>query len=372
MKRVLFGTRRTAAAVGCSSVLVYTLFSVLTAHAQSPDEPKSKAPSRVWEPCTEVIPQGANRPAVIETFPERGVSGYTSNLVLTITHGKGETVMPAGFKVQASSEALKTLQTMGFAIPDQDGGSPAVVERRDQETNAVTTVTIPFVALPPDPGRTEMILPPMPIAVARASGDLMTLCTKPHAILVEDPTINEPDPKVKPNAPPRPQREEWVLAKQVTIGVLIGAVINAVAIYLYLKWRQKPKVKRLPPPKLPWIIALEELSAIRRSTLLADGKGDEYFDKVSDTVRKYLGARYGFDGLETTTDEMRSILRRVVPPIQNFGEIVRFLEDCDLVKFARAVPSNEDCTEALDRGELIVRTTVPPIEKRPAPPKEAA
>ena len=36
---------------------------------------------------------------------------------------------------------------------------------------------------------------------------------------------------------------------------------------------------------------------------------------MSDAVRKYLGGRYGFDGLETTTGEMTSILKRVEPPV---------------------------------------------------------
>jgi hypothetical protein len=32
-------------------------------------------------------------------------------------------------------------------------------------------------------------------------------------------------------------------------------------------------------------------------------------------VRKYLGARYGFDGLESTTRESLSVLREVSPRI---------------------------------------------------------
>jgi hypothetical protein len=39
--------------------------------------------------------------------------------------------------------------------------------------------------------------------------------------------------------------------------------------------------------------------------------------------------------------------------------IAVFLEECDLVKFARAVPDGEACLEALARGEEIVRTTIP-------------
>lgn len=340
------------------------------ARADDPDPPKGTGAGaspgagtkqQTWAPCTEHVPDGATRPEVTETFPERGVSGHASSLQITVKHGKGETVLPQGFKIQSASDAARALSLAGFALPDQNGGSPPTLVREETESGATTRLTIPFVPLPKDPGRNDMLLPPVPIAVARASSDLITLCTKPHAIRVEDPTANEADPKVKPNPPPRPQREEWTLAKNVTIGVVIGAVVMAIAAWLFARWKRNPRPVKLPPPKLPWIVAMEELEAIRRSGLLAENKTDAYFDRVSDCVRKYLGARYGFDGLETTTDEMRGFLKRVRPQISKLTEITTFLEDCDLVKFARVVPSEADCLEALERGETIVRMTVPPV-----------
>ena len=85
-------------------------------------------------------------------------------------------------------------------------------------TERVTTVvTVPFVALPPKPGRNVLQLPPVPVAVARASGEVVTVCTRLHTLLVEDPIANEVDPKVRPNPEPRPQREDWALARQATI-----------------------------------------------------------------------------------------------------------------------------------------------------------
>jgi hypothetical protein len=222
---------------------------------------------------------------------------------------------------------------------------------------------IPFVPLPKDPGRSAMVLPPVPIALSRASGELVTVCTRPHEIVVEDPIANEIDPKVKPNPPPQPQREEWVLAKQVSIGVLAGAALALLLAWLIRGFLRRPKVVPAPPPKLPWIAALEELAAIRRSSLLAEGRTGEFFDRVSDCVRHYLGARYGFDGLESTTDEMRALLKRVRPPVPVLPEIGGFLSDCDLVKFARVQPTEEDCLEALGRGETIVQRTTPPAAR---------
>jgi hypothetical protein len=76
-------------------------------------------------------------------------------------------------------------------------------------------------------------------------------------------------------------------------------------------------------------------------------------------VRRYLGERYGFDGLECTTREITGVLRRVVPPITVLGEVEAFLREADLVKFARLTPSEEECRRALDHALLLVERTVP-------------
>jgi hypothetical protein len=325
---------------------------------------------KIWTSCVERLPDGATRPKVEEAFPQRGFSGYVASLSVTVSHGKGETVLPEGFKVQGGSkggggDAAKALAEAGFVIPEADAGVSATLTTTKGETGTVTTLVIPFVPLPKDPGRNAMILPPLPVAVARASGEIVTVCTQPHPILVEDPIANELDPKVKPNPPPRPQREDWALARQLTIGILLGAVLGGLLAYAIWRWQKRPKVVPMPPPRLPWVVALEELDALRRSSLLTDGRNDEHFDRVSDCVRKYLGARYGFDGLETTTDEMRGLLKRVRPPVPELKKIAAFLSDCDLVKFARVVPEESDCIDALRRGEHIVRMTIP-APKRPA------
>jgi hypothetical protein len=219
-----------------------------------------------------------------------------------------------------------------------------------------------------------MLLPPVPIAVLRPNGEYITLCTSPHPILVEDPIANERDPQVKPNPDPRPQREEWVLAKQLTLGLLIGVVLGVIGAWLLRRWLRRPKPVVVVPPKLPWIAALEELELIRQSKLLTEARTDEYFDRVSNCIRKYLGARYGFDGLESTTDEMQRLLDRVRPKVPDLKIIRAFLADCDLVKFARLVPAEQDCLDALVRGEQIVIATTPP-ERRfvdddtPLPPR---
>jgi hypothetical protein len=231
-----------------------------------------------------------------------------------------------------------------------------------------------FVPLPEKPGRAQLTLPPLPIAISRASGEIITLCTSAHTVNVEDPIANEPNPKPRPNPPPRIQREEWTTAKQVTYAALVALVVGAVLATLFGMWRRRPK--KLPPPvppRPPWEVAIEGLYDVRHSGLLGEQRFAEFYDRVSDIVRRYLGDRYGYDGLESTTREALGSLRRVAIPLEVLMQIQEFMQDADLVKFARRAPTEAECSSALERAESIVSRTrpaeAPPmVEPQPAAP----
>jgi len=328
------------------------------------------ADAGVWASCAEHVPEGVSRPKLVDRFPPRGTSGYAAALEVVVEHGKGETVLPQGPKVQTGGEAAQALAEAGFYLPDPDGGAGPTLSRADTSaTSSRTTVTLPFLVLPPTPGRHQMTLPPIPIAIARASGEIVTLCTEPHAILVEDPTSSVADPKPRPNPAPRVQREDWVLARQITYAVLIAAAVAALATFLLLTWLRRARpAPPPPPPRPPWEVAWEELRAVRFAGLVEQQRYAEHFDRVSDALRKYLGALYGFDGLETTTSEMELMLHAVEPRIAELDAICALLRLSDLVKFAKYVPKPEDCASVLGEAERLVNALMPV----PPAPKEAA
>lgn len=329
--------------------------------------------------CVESVPKGGQRPIVSETFPARGTSGWATTLSITVMHGRGERVLPAGLDLSSAVEAKKYLRKAGFAIPDQDGGAGANVwnEKDDPSRSlAMTHLDLPLVLLPEKPGRNIMQLPPLPVAVARSNGEIATVCTHPHTIVVEDPIANTPTPEPRPNPPPRPQLEEWTALKKGLLYGTIGVVIGAILAYCAYRIVTKPKPPPPPPPpRPPWELALEKLDEVRHAGLLEAKRHTEYFDRVSDAVRGYLGARFGFDGLESTTDEILTALKKQAAGFVRFDssagldgapapgiplkEIQDFLFECDLVKFANLTPSPELCSTALASGEQIVRGTMP-------------
>src|SRR6185312_14820414 len=180
----------------------------------------------------------------------------------------------------------------------------------------------------------------------------------PHRIVVEDPIASTNDPKPKPNPPPRPQREEWTALKHGMIWGGAGLAVGALLAYLAYRWLTRPKpAPPPPPPRPPWEVALERLDEVRHAGLLEVGRFGEYFDRTSDAVRNYLGALYGFDGLESTTDEIVASLKHSDMRGVALPEVVAFLQECDLVKFANFTPSLTDASRVLDSGERIVRAT---------------
>ncbi len=322
--------------------------------------------SRARAECVETAPTGADRldrPEMQDTFPSRGLSGYAATLHVVVTHGKGETVLPHGLGLQRDSDSAREMKSAGFELPDaMAGAGPQLASTPlDAATGRrQTTVDLPVLALPSGPGRHVLKLPPLPIAIARASGDIVTLCTKAHVLVVDDPTASTPDAKPQPNPAPRPQREEWVALKRAlgygAVGVLVGSAL-AWAVY---RWLKRPRaVPPPPPPRVPWEVALERLDEVRHAGLLETARFSEFFDRVNDAVRQYLGARYGFDGLESTTDETLAALTRLPYFSLPLPQLAGFLQQCDLVKFADMTPTLEECQHALTEAEHVVRVTTP-------------
>ena len=327
------------------------------------------AAEMIWASCQEHVPSEASRPKLVEQFPERALAGHAMALHVTVEHGKGEIVFPAGLQIQTSGDAARAMAEAGFVVPNADGGSGPSTRTRMEADHAVTDVVLSFVALPPKPGRYPMVLPPVPITLSRASGELVTVCTSPHRVLVEDPTSNEPEAMPKNNPPARAQRELWTLARDLTYGLLIGAAVAALATWLILRWLRRPKPILPPPPPRPaWETALSELNALRRSGLVAAGQGTELIDKTSDVVRRYLGGLYGFDGIESTTDEVLHTLRVRHTVSATMHAVTQHLRWCDLVKFARVTPTAEDCGRVLDEAEAVVHTTMPHAAGEQPPP----
>lgn len=127
-------------------------------------------------------------------------------------------------------------------------------------------------------------------------------------------------------------------------------------------WRARPRVlPPPPPPRHPYLVARDALEALARGDLLSRGHTKDYYDAISDVIRRYLGGVIGFDAIEMTSDEVLAQVRRA--PIHGVAlvEVERLLSECDLVKFAGFVPSHDEADEILRAAVSIVERGRPAV-----------
>lgn len=132
--------------------------------------------------------------------------------------------------------------------------------------------------------------------------------------------------------------------------------------------RYKRMVTVVEPPLPPFEHALRELARLERERLPEQDRHEEYYDRLTATMRGYLSWRYNVPMLERTSSEILTDLRRLeIIPADQFGELKRILEEGDLVKFARFGPPAETCDSRLVTARELLEFARPaaPDPKKP-------
>jgi hypothetical protein len=213
-----------------------------------------------------------------------------------------------------------------------------------------------------DPGPAQ--LPAIDVTYLGPHGEVKSIRTAPIAIKIASLIANEPEPALKDAAAPVSVMEENRVPLYVG-GALLAAALGAlITFFAVRKLRARRGDRPGPPPRPAHEIALERLDRLGAYGFLEDADNRPFYFAVSEVIRDYLGARYGFDSLEMTTDELVAELQghagRDLPSFM-LAEIQGWLSACDLVKFAKVSPTANEARGALESAIRIVTTT------RPAP-----
>lgn len=250
---------------------------------------------------------------------------------------------------------------IAFAQPDAEMEYAREQPERDRRVHAGPNgLVYGEVQVAVQPFKTGDIVIAPQLARLRAAGDVIRVCTPEVRFRVHDPFGNTNNPSPRDVTPPESVTEDayrwrWFA---LALDAIFAIIVVTLAVSAYLRSRPK-KVVPPPPPRPAWIIAIEALDAIARSDLLSRGLTKEYYDAISDVVRRYLGGSRGFDALEMTTEELLRRMRKSPLPGVAPAEIEHLLRECDLVKFARYVPSHEESEAILNSGYAIVRRSSP-------------
>ena len=250
-----------------------------------------------------------------------------------------------------------------IAVPRQDF-APFEVHSTDLAEEPASgggkkyTFTIALLAF--EPG--EHTVGPVRLRVVTADGTIGRVETDTVAVNVGSLLGNEPDAQPKPDTQPVPVMEEDYTLAWIAGGFGAALVLALIMFFVARWWAKRERPAPPPaPPRPAWDVAMEKLEALRRTLpeRIASGGMDEWADQLSDVIREYLGARFEFEGLESTTDEVVARMRKLAPAGVQVEEVAAILGDCDLVKFAKASADESQCAQMLDAVFKMVQRTRP-------------
>jgi hypothetical protein len=149
------------------------------------------------------------------------------------------------------------------------------------------------------------------------------------------------------------------------LGVILLLGIGIYLLDRYVLKRQRPMEKPAEPPVPPEIQFEKDLAALLAARHLEKREHKEFHLKISEILRRYLGARMGFYALESTTTELLAMLKSKQADREVMHRIESFCEINDPVKFAKWTPS-QDMSESLITLAREIKDKTTPKETPPA------
>jgi hypothetical protein len=139
---------------------------------------------------------------------------------------------------------------------------------------------------------------------------------------------------------------------------LLIVVALAVAAFLLWRWWKNRKLNIVLPPPVPAHVRARQKLA-EALALITQPK--PFVIAVSDTARTYLEERFNFHAPERTTEEfLRELVgTKLLTPDQK-SSLGNFLASCDLVKFAKYEPGENELRALHSSAERLVEETEPP------------
>lgn len=137
------------------------------------------------------------------------------------------------------------------------------------------------------------------------------------------------------------------------------AALGAAAYLVYRLIQYFKRRKKAPSPKPERVRSAEEAAREAIARLLArrlveQGSFKEFYLELSEIIKRFLGSKLGIHSLERTTEEFTRDLRAASVPSAQYRMIREFLEDCDLVKFAKYQPGQDEVERIIARSYAMI------------------
>lgn len=148
--------------------------------------------------------------------------------------------------------------------------------------------------------------------------------------------------------------------------LLIGYIIYR----KYFKNKPKTPVKAKEEKILSHQLAMRKLDELEREELWQKGFVKEYHSRITEIIREYFEKQFGLPALERTTTDSLNLLKRHPQGKKVLDITSQFLNNADLVKFAKYTPLENVNREMMTQARDIVTKTI--SVQRESEVKEAA
>jgi len=273
--------------------------------------------------------------------------GQAFTYELVFTHAKDQR-----FELVAPKE-LEQFEVLGQERQRQDGANASVTTYRlKMSAFALGTLTLPQLTF-------ELTAPGVSQSVAVPGMKVDVKPTLPPSAEQEGAELFGYRAPIE--VPIRSWRLVWILLGALALGLLGWA---------FVKWLRRPRPQTVAvKPLAPLDVRTREaLDRLKSENLPGRGQVKDFYFRLSEIIRGYLGERYGFEALECTSSELFDSLRKLHTPGLPEARLMRFVSESDMVKYAKAESTPESCEASLAFGYELVDTTYTP----PAPPTSSS
>ncbi len=150
---------------------------------------------------------------------------------------------------------------------------------------------------------------------------------------------------------------------ELLLWVIAIAAVVALLYFIYKKFikRKDEGEQVIEIQRPPHEIALNSLDDLEAKKLWQSGRVKEYHTEITEIIRTYFEKRFSLPALELTTDETLELLKTKNDSSEIIPLTKDFLQNADMVKFAKFVPLNEINEAMIKQARQIVTVTIPVV-----------
>jgi hypothetical protein len=195
-------------------------------------------------------------------------------------------------------------------------------------------------------------VPTLNIEAVEASGEKAVLASEPIKIAVQSVLTGKQDTlkDLKPQAELEADYKPFLFF----LAALAAAVYLVYRLIQYFKRRKNAPISKPERVRSAEEIAREAIERLLARRLVEQGHYKQFYLELSEIIKRFLGSKLGVQSLERTTEEFTCDLRAVSVPSPQYRMIREFLEECDLVKFAKYRPGSEEVEQIITRSRSLI------------------